>query len=71
LFVANFLHNQNNAIIYANGNLTIQKDSNKNNISVLENFAATLEAGQNINIYGSVVNNRGIDYDTDPNGFYG
>ncbi len=71
LFVANLLQNQDNAIIYANGNLVIQKDVNKKNLSLLENVFATLEAGQNISVYADRVNNRGIDYDADPNGFYG
>jgi|GEM_PF-2289637 len=71
LFVANLLQNQDNAIIYANGNLIIQKDVNKKNLSLLENVFATLEAGQNISVYADRVNNRGIDYDVDSNGFYG
>jgi len=58
----------NNAIIYADNNLKITNNGTR---LAIDNNIANIEAGKNIIIDASIINNRGMDYDPDSSGFYG
>jgi len=79
LNVVNNLTNNDGAVIHSDGTLTIQKYSSNNsnyvagsnNTNQIDNIAATIEATGDITVNANILNNLGVNYDPDGNGFFG